>query len=103
MIDTRKHRPGGTKCKVLLIKTSIMGHGLWSKEPTQVPSPHTSFTTRLASEESIDFLHLVNEDTDGASLLHANCGTVARAAEPCRCRCAGMGISSRATILKKVM
>lgn len=84
MIDTRKHRPGGTKCKVLLIKTSIMGHGLWSKETSEVPSPHTSFTTRPASEENTDFLHLVNEDTDGACLLHAqetNCNAGDRAAE----------------------
>lgn len=47
-----------------------MGHGLWSKGTTEVPSPHTSFTTRLASEENIDFLHLVNEETDGACVLH---------------------------------
>lgn len=69
---------------VLLIKTSIMGHGRWSKGTTEVPSPHTSFTTRLASGENIDFLHLVNEDTDGACLLHAqgtNCNAVHRVAE----------------------
>lgn len=47
-----------------------MGHGLWSKETTEFPSPHTSFTTRLASEENLDFPHLVNEDTGGAYLLH---------------------------------
>lgn len=61
-----------------------MGHGLWSKETTEVPSPHTSFTTRLASEENIDFLHLVNEDTDGACLLRTqetSCNAVDRAAE----------------------
>lgn len=61
-----------------------MGHGLWSKETTEVPSPHTSFTTRLASEENIDFLHLVNEDTDRACLRRTqetNCNAVDRAAE----------------------
>lgn len=39
VIDTRKQRPGGAKCKVLLRKTSIMGHGLWSKGTTEFPSP----------------------------------------------------------------
>lgn len=45
-----------------------MGCGLWSRETTEVPSPHTPSTTRLASEENTDFLHLVNEDTDEARL-----------------------------------
>lgn len=46
-----------------------MERGLWSPEPTEVPSPQTSFTTRLASKENINFCHLVNEDTDRACLL----------------------------------
>lgn len=93
MIDTRKQRPGGTKCKVLLRKTSIMGPGLWSKGPTEVPSPHTSFTTRLASEESIDFLHLVNEDTDGACLQ--SCRHSSRTAAPRRRRRAHVGTNTQ--------
>lgn len=52
VIDTRKHRPGGTKCKVLLIKTSIREHGLWSHETPEVPHPHSQLTTRLALEGS---------------------------------------------------
>lgn len=47
-----------------------MGRGLWSQETPELPSPHTSSTTRLASEENTDFPHLVNEDTDAARLLH---------------------------------
>lgn len=45
-----------------------MGRGLWSQETTEVPSPHTPSTTRLASEENTDFVYLVNEDTDEARL-----------------------------------
>lgn len=61
-----------------------MGRGLWSQEIPELPSPHTSSTTRLASEENTDFLHLVNEDTDAARLLHTqgtNCNAVNRVAE----------------------
>lgn len=48
-----------------------MGRGLWSQKTTEVPSPHTPSTTRLASEENTDFLHLVNEDADEAGLRYA--------------------------------
>lgn len=83
-----------------------MGRGLWSQETTEVPSPHTSSTTRLASKENTDFLHLVNEDTDEARLRctpETNCNAVDRAVEqqnnttaaPCTCRCHGVDINAQ--------
>lgn len=68
-----------------------MGRGLWSQETTEVPSPHTPSTTKLASEENTDFLHLVNEDADEARLRCAPETNRAAEQQPLvhvRCPCA---------------